>query len=41
MACMCGHAEEEHGADPDYPGSTACTVEDCECVAYDADENDE
>jgi len=43
MACMCGHAEEEHGHDPDYPGSSACTVEDCDCVAYDPDtdyEND-
>lgn len=37
MACMCGHSEEEHGHDPDYPGSSACTVEDCDCVAYDPD----
>lgn len=40
MACTCGHAEEEHGHVPDYPGSTACTadVSDglycdvCECI---------
>lgn len=24
MACVCGHSEEEHGNDPDFPGSTAC-----------------
>jgi hypothetical protein len=35
---MCGHSEEEHGHDPDYPGSSACTVEDCDCVAYDPDQ---
>lgn len=33
MACTCGHSEEEHGHDPKYPGSTACT--ECECIAYD------
>lgn len=37
MACMCGHSEEEHGHDPDYPRSSACTVEGCDCVAYDPD----
>ena len=37
MACMCGHSEEEHGHDPDYPGSSACTVPNCDCVAYDPD----
>lgn len=34
--CMCGHAVEEHGHDPQYPGSTACTQ--CECIAYEADD---
>src|SRR4051794_23428056 len=23
-ACTCGHSVEEHGHDPQYPGSTAC-----------------
>ena len=37
MACVCGHAIKEHGNDPKYPGSTACSV--CGCVAYDVDED--
>lgn len=33
--CTCGHAPEEHGHDPEYPGSTSCT--ECEdCIAYEA-----
>lgn len=33
--CVCGHAPEEHGHDPDYPGSTSCRV--CTtCIAYEA-----
>ena len=41
MACTCGHSIEEHGKDPEHPGSTACTQ--CDCVAYDEadDEEDE
>lgn len=35
--CMCGHVEDEHGHDPDYPGSTACTIKGCDCVAFDPD----
>jgi hypothetical protein len=35
--CTCGHAPEEHGGDPKYPGSTACSVDDCECIAYEDD----
>ena len=31
-ACACGHAIEEHGHDPKYPGSTACV--ECDCIAY-------
>lgn len=27
-ACTCGHSIEDHGHDPKYPGSTACTEED-------------
>lgn len=34
-ACQCGHAVEEHGHDPDYPGSTACSeCPEGDCVAY-------
>ena len=35
--CTCGHAPEEHGHDTAHPGSTACTVEGCDCIAYEAD----
>lgn len=33
--CYCGHVKDEHGSDPDYPGSTACMIENCNCVAFD------
>ena len=34
--CVCGGAPEDHGRDPEYPGSTACTH--CtECIAYEAE----
>jgi hypothetical protein len=34
--CVCGGATEDHGRDPEYPGSTACTH--CtDCFAYEAD----
>jgi hypothetical protein len=34
--CVCGGAPEDHGRDPAYPGSTACTH--CtDCIAYEAD----
>jgi hypothetical protein len=39
--CTCGHAPEEHGHDPAYPGSTACQVEGCDCVAYEPDNNED
>lgn len=39
MACMCGHAKEEHGHDPKYPGSTSCTeCPDDGCLAFEEDE---
>lgn len=38
--CMCGHSVEEHGNDPKYPGSIACTGKGCDCIAYEADEGD-
>lgn len=38
--CTCSHVEDEHeGDNPEYPGSTACTVEGCECVCFEEDEN--
>jgi hypothetical protein len=41
MSCVCGHAEEEHGHDPKYPGSTSCQEDDCECAAYEYDSSDD
>lgn len=38
LLCVCGHAEDEHGGDEDYPGSYACDIEGCECIHYDEDE---
>ena len=36
LPCWCGHAIEDHGGNPDYPGSTACTIcGDGECIAFD------
>ena len=40
MTCMCGHSPEEHGNDSKYPGSTSCTAEGCDCIAYESDEED-
>lgn len=39
--CVCGDAKDEHGHDPEHPGSTACAVEGCDCIAYEADEDAE
>ena len=33
--CTCGHEYDEHGGDPDFPGSSACNAEDCDCGSYD------
>lgn len=33
--CVCSHAPEEHGHDPDHPSSTHCT--ECDCIAYESD----
>lgn len=49
MVCVCGHAEEEHGNDPKYPGSTACNagtepgqLPECDCCAFEEEvEEDE
>jgi hypothetical protein len=37
--CHCGHVEDEHGHDPKYPGSSACQVEGCGCIAYERNHN--
>lgn len=36
MICHCGHAQDEHGNDPMYPGggSTSCAIEACDCIAF-------
>lgn len=39
--CTCGDVLDEHGGDPEYPGATSCNVKDCECVAFEADEDAE
>jgi hypothetical protein len=38
-ACACGHSPEDHGGDPKYPRSTACT--ECDCIAYEGTEDDD
>jgi len=41
MNDTCGHAIEEHGNDPEHPGSSACDYQqDCGCIAYEAEEHD-
>jgi hypothetical protein len=37
--CACGHVANEHGGDPKYPGSTACAVEGCDCIAFEEQED--
>lgn len=41
MTCQCGHVDDEHGGDPKYPGSTACNVKGCDCIAFDQAEDPE
>ena len=38
--CACGHAREDHGHDPEYPGFTACTEDDCDCIAYESEDGE-
>ena len=38
--CACGHAPEEHGGIPEYPGSTECSVMGCDCICYEETEPD-
>ena len=37
MTCTCGHMEDEHGGVEDYPGSSKCSIEDCDCVCFEWD----
>lgn len=39
--CTCGHSPEEHGGDAEHPGSTACTVAGCDCIAYDEEPDED
>lgn len=35
ITCQCGHAVEEHGNDPEFPGSSACgECAEGDCIAY-------
>ena len=36
--CSCGHVDDEHGQDPKYPGSSSCTIEGCECICFELDD---
>lgn len=40
-SCTCGHTYAEHGGDPDLPGSSACTIDDCDCVCFEEDADEE
>lgn len=35
--CHCGHVFDEHGHDPEFPGSNACNVEGCHCLDFEWD----
>lgn len=35
--CTCGHVGDEHGHDKKHPGSTACNVDGCKCIAFELD----
>lgn len=39
--CTCGHADDDHGHDPKFPGSTACNDDDCDCLAFEKDHDDD
>lgn len=36
--CTCGHARDEHEQDQ---GSSACSVEGCNCTAFELDDREE
>ncbi len=35
--CHCGHVDEEHGGNDEFPGSTECGADDCDCVCFEWD----
>ncbi|HXU23042.1 MAG TPA: hypothetical protein VN697_03320 [Tepidiformaceae bacterium] len=35
--CVCGDVRDEHGGDPNYPGSTSCSCDGCDCLAFEMD----
>ena len=37
----CGHDEEEHGGDLEFPDSSKCNVDDCDCICYEEDDEEE
>lgn len=49
--CVCGHALDQHGGDPVYPGSMAChgvvqsehvgQDEECDCIHYEEDDSED
>lgn len=39
--CTCGHVYDEHGGDLKYPGSTKCNVNECDCTAFEAVDDDQ
>jgi hypothetical protein len=41
LTCFCGHEFDEHGGIEGHPGSTACTVRGCPCLAYERDPKDD
>lgn len=36
ITCTCGDVFDEHGFESKYPGSTACQVKGCGCIAFEA-----
>jgi hypothetical protein len=41
LICLCGHVEDEHGGDPDYPDNSKCNADGCECDFFEEDEDAE
>lgn len=42
--CCCGHVRDEHlhrGEDKKAPNSQACTIDGCDCIHFEEDENAE
>lgn len=41
LMCICGHASDEHSNAPLVTGHTACLATDCDCMDFEAEEDDE